>query len=120
VPGGPRRRQCRIRPHSQSADDVLAGGERLLLGEEILIYGLGRASVRRDGRVATLWDGSPYGRVQGLRRSRCCRAEENLPGERPAPQEVMWGSVQDTGGLVLEQASELALRQVAPGVAVVL
>jgi hypothetical protein len=92
----------------------------LLLGEEILIYGLGRASVRRDGRVATLWDGSPYGRVQGLRRSRCCRAEENLPGERPAPEEVMWGSVQDTGGLVLEQASELALRQVAPGVAVVL
>jgi hypothetical protein len=41
VPGGPRRRQCRIRPHSRSADDVLAGGKRLLLGGEILICRLG-------------------------------------------------------------------------------
>lgn len=44
-------------------------------------------------RVATLWNGSLNRRVQGLRRSRCCRAEENPPGERPAPKEVMWDQV---------------------------
>src|ERR1035438_5628444 len=46
----------------------------------------------RAVKARRLWDGSPHRRVSGTTEVRCHRGEENLPGQRPAPEESYVGS----------------------------